>query len=218
MARLAPVPPFRADCHPEAARPGVLTAWRRGGRIAVLVGPAGAALGLLTPAAAAAVLGTAVVLAAAIALAAPGVVRRYALQSGLSDIPEVARARARMSDAAHRDRLAAELRHFARLRVRSAREARLVPPERLALARGDLFRLADALERAEHADPALLEEISVLLRDGTRSPLLNAEIAAHELRATLRRAMFRLVTDPAPRGGRGAAPPAHEPGGTRTFV
>jgi hypothetical protein len=176
----------------------VVAAWRRGGRIAVAVGPGGGAIGLLTPAGAAAALAGAAVLATTIELAAHKLVRSYAVRPELSAIPEVARVRARLSDAAHRDRLAAELRRCAHPRVRSRREAPLVPPERLALARTGLLALADALEAAEHADPAVLQEIRVLLRDGTRSPLLNTGIADRELGATLRRALFRLATDPAP--------------------
>ena len=109
--------------------------------------------------------------------------------------------RARLSDAAHRRRLARELRTVARLRIRTPREDRLVPHERLAAARGGVLELADDLDAAEHADPALLAEIRALLRDGTRSPLLNTDIPAEELPVTLRRARFRLATDRPPAPG-----------------
>jgi hypothetical protein len=101
-------------------------------------------------------------------------------------------------DAVHRRRVARELRTVARLRIRTPREDGLVPHERLAAARGGLLELADDLDAAEHADPAVLADIRALLRDGPRSPLLNADIPAEELPVALRRARFRLATDRPP--------------------
>ena len=126
----------------------------------------------------------------------------------LNDVPAVAHERARVSGAAQRCRLAEELRRTARHRPPSPRERRRspYPPERLAAARRGLLDLADGVEAAVHVDPALVVEIRTLLRDGTRSPLLNADIPASELSATLRRARFRLATEPAPPAGGTAAP------------
>jgi hypothetical protein len=205
--------PTRGDSAAVAARLGVLAAWRRGARIAVCVGPAAAVVGLLAGEVATVVLAAAAFLAAATEMCARAALRRSALRGELGDVPAVARRRARLSDVAHRRRLAAELRRTACHCARSPREQsrRVYAYERLADTRHDLMRLADAVLAAEHADPAVLADITMLLRDGNRSALLNAAIPAEELRVALRRARFLLETT-APRSEPPPAPPnAHTP-------
>jgi hypothetical protein len=197
----------RRDADALPARLGALRAWRRGARLGLAVAPVAAITGLLAHAVAAGVLVAATLLAAVVELAARRELRDCALDPELGGLPAVAPERARLSDAAHRRRLAGELRTVAGLRIRTPREDRLVPHERLAAARRGLLGLADDLEAAEHADPALLAEIHALLRDGTRSPLLNADLPAEELPVALRRARFRLATDRPPEPA--AAGPAH---------
>lgn len=191
-----PIPAGRRD--PAAAvHLQTLTAWRRGARLAIALASAVAAVGLLRPGACAVTLGAALLLAAAIEIAARDALRACVMCAELSALPAVARERARLTGAAHRGRLAAELRGTARHRPRSAREQRVspYPPERLAAARAGLFELADAVEAAPDPDPAVVAEIETLLRDGARSPLLNAHIPAAELPVAMRRARYRLATD-----------------------
>jgi hypothetical protein len=177
------------------------TAWRCGARLAIALAPAAAAAGLLAPGACAVTLGAALLLAASIETAARDALRACVMCPELRTLPAAARERARLTGAAHRRRLAHALRRTARHRPRSAQERRLspYPPQRLAAARAGLFELADAVEAASHPDPAVLAEIETLLCDGARSPLLNRDIPAAELPATLRRARHRLATDTPPR-------------------
>jgi hypothetical protein len=196
----APMPPWRRDPGAAAERLGTMAAWRRGALIGLAVAPAATASGLLAPPASAVALGAALALAGVFGLAARDALRACIMHPELRRLPAVTRECARLSGAAHRRRLAKSLRRTASYRSRSAQERRLSPysPERLAAARPGLLELADAVEAAAHADPALLVEIETLLCDGTRSPLLNADIPAEELPVALRRARFHLATDPPP--------------------
>jgi hypothetical protein len=195
-----PIPPWRRDRDATAERLGTLVAWRRGALLGLPLAPAAAAAGLLSLPASAVALGAALALVAVFWLAARDALRACVMHPELSAIPAVARERARLSDVTHRHRLARHLRRTAVYRPRSAQDRRLspYPPERLAAARRGLLDLADAVEATAHPDPAVLVEIETLLRDGTRSPLLNADIPAEELRVALRRARFRLATDRPP--------------------
>jgi hypothetical protein len=198
---------WRRPAATDAARLAALGAWRRGTRIALGLAPSGAVAGLLRPVAAAATLGAAVLLAAVVERAARAARYACALHPELRGLPEVAAERARLAGPVHRGRLAAELRRTAGRLPRSGPERRMspYPPERLAAARAGLLELADAVEGADGADPAVLDDVRTLLRDGTRSPLLNVDMPAGELPAAIRRARFRLATDP-PAVGRHADP------------
>jgi hypothetical protein len=148
----------------------LLTAWRRGAGIALALPPVAGAAGVLTGPAAVATMSAATALAVSLHRAVNG--RRTGPRQR---------------------RLAATLRRTAVLRVTTFHESRVVPLERLAPVRADLLAIAEAVATADRVDPAVLDELETLLRDGVRSPLLNTELPAGEVAVALRRARFNLA-------------------------
>jgi hypothetical protein len=201
LPRAALTPSRGDDAAVLGTRIATVATWRRGAWIAVALTPTATAGLLGAPAASlgAALPAAALLVALVTELVARRAVRTGAMHPGVTAVPAVARERARLSGAAHRRRLASELRRMA-----GSDGGRIVPRERVAAARQALLEVADAAEAADRADPALLAEIRALLRDGTRSALLNAEIPASELHETLRRVRFRLLTESGPCDRRGA--------------
>jgi hypothetical protein len=73
------------------------------------------------------------------------------------------------------------------------RRRELLLHDRAASVRTDLLQIAVLLETARDPDPACVAELRQLLTDGCTSPLLNRDVHASELRATLYYARRRLT-------------------------
>jgi hypothetical protein len=178
-----------------AARLGSLTEWQWG---ALVGGVAVAALtldGVLFAAAGVVGAVAAAVLAGGARVARQALVEELAMRDDLADIPEIARARSRLIAPRHRREVAASLRRIAGEARTSRHDVAPLVVERLAdPVRRDLLALADEIEHAPVLDPRTMAEISGLVHDGARSPLLNRSVPASELEVALRRIRFRLAT------------------------
>jgi hypothetical protein len=99
--------------------------------------------------------------------------------------------------------LAQWLRRTAELPIHRdrARRFEVLLRDRVALVRPDLLELADMLERTDDPDPACVETLSELLRNGCDSPLYNSAVHESELRATLYFARAALLKSGPPLNG-----------------
>jgi hypothetical protein len=171
-----------------------LEAWRWGalaaGAMAVILW----AGGRLESAAGAVAVAASVVLLFGAELVRHVALDQWMLRDDLRELPELAEARARLVDPAHRRAAAHSLREIAA--QRSVPRNAIAPPllARLAPVRADLIAVAEELERAQALDPRTMAEITGLMTDGARSPLLNADVPESELAVMLRRIRFRLAT------------------------
>ena len=171
-----------------------LAAWRGGSLAAGTAMVALAVAGVLAPAAGAVAAGTAVVLWSGAAVAGQVLLDELALRDDLADLPEVARARRRLVDPKRRREIARALRSIAVQRRVSRHDVVPVLVGRLGPVRGELLAVAEELEHARALDPRTMAEITGLISDGARSPLLNATVPEPELAVALRRIRFRLAT------------------------
>jgi hypothetical protein len=170
-----------------------LAAWRWGAIVAGLAALALTADGVLVPAAAAVGLVIAVLLGFGAEVARHVVVDEWTLREDLAEVPELARARRRMVTEHHRRAIARSLREIAGERSVSRTAIAPMLLSRVAPVRGELLAMADELERSPHLDPRTMAELSRLITDGARSPLLNEAVPESELAVLLRRIHFRLA-------------------------
>ena len=170
-----------------------LAAWGWGALAAGLSAAALWAAGQLTDVAGGVAVATAVVLLAGAWVARQVVLDAWTLRDDLVGLPELAAARAHMVAEERRRKVARSLREIAAQRSvpRHAVDPLLVT--RLAPVRGELLAMAEELEHAPSLDPRTMAEITTLITDGARSPLLNAAVPEPELAIMLRRIRFRLA-------------------------
>jgi hypothetical protein len=182
-----------------ARRLAGLAAWRRGAGAAGVVLLGLVADRALQPIAAVAGLVAAGALCAGAHAARQALLNAWALRDDLAELPEVSRARTRLVAAGRRRELAASLRSTAAQRTVSRHDVAPLLVDRLdAGARLALLAVADDLERAEAVDARTIADITALITDGARSPLLNHAVPAGELDVALRRIHFRLATPGGP--------------------
>jgi len=162
-----------------------LAAWRWGAIASAVMSLGLAAAGLLVPAAAVTGVVAAVILGAGAELARTVVLDEWAVREDLGDVPELARARRRMVTDAQRRAMARSLREIAVQRTvpRSAVAPQLLA--RVAPVRGELLAMAEELERAPRLDPRTMAELTGLITDGARSPLLNEAVPDADYRDAL---------------------------------
>ena len=118
----------------------------------------------------------------------------WAVREDFGEVPELARARRRMVTDAQRRAMARSLREIA---VQRSVPRTAVAPlllARVAPVRGELLAMADELEHAPRLDPRTMAELTGLITDGARSPLLNEAVPEPELAVLLRRIRFRLAS------------------------
>ena len=191
MVQMVPSVRTAAEAHRHLQS---LAAWRWGAIASAVMSLGLAAAGLLVPAAAVTGVVAAVILGAGAELARTVVLDEWAVREDLGDVPELARARRRMVTDAQRRAMARSLREIAVQRTvpRSA----VAPPllARVAPVRGELLAIAEELERAPRLDPRTMAELTGLITDGARSPLLNEAVPEPELAVLLRRIRFRLAS------------------------
>lgn len=123
-----------------------------------------------------------------------GIIRRWRKRNARRRVARVLRPR-------HRRALAERLRRTANApakggRARRGHEAAL--RHRTAAVRTELLEIADLLERADHPDPASIEEIAQLLASGA-SPLQDPDAHISELYAALYYVRAGLTTQPSSR-------------------
>jgi hypothetical protein len=181
----------------EAARLlGSRAAWRAGAvvaaAVAVVLGLAGA---LDAPAAALGVV-VAVTIAVTSHLARQMRLEAWAARDDLAALPELAQARRRLVADEHRREVAGSLRRIAAQRRTSRHDVAPLLVGRLAPVRDDLLAVAEDVERAPALHPATMVEITRLITDGVKSPLLNEAVPEGELPLLLRRIRFQLATAP----------------------
>jgi hypothetical protein len=190
-----------ADAHRHLQ---ALAAWRWGAIAAGLVALAMTADGVIVPAAAGIGLVAAVLLGVGAEVARQVVVDEWTLREDLAEVPELARARRRMTTDAHRRALARSLREVALQRSVARHAITPMLLSRVAPVRGELLAMAEEVERSPRLDPRTIAEINGLITDAARSPLLNAAVPESELAILLRRIRFRLADDAAGDGLRPA--------------
>jgi hypothetical protein len=170
-----------------------LAAWRWGAIAAGLAALAMTADGVIVPAAAAVGLVAAVLLACGAEVTRQVVVDEWTLREDLAGVPELARARRRMTTDAHRRALARSLREIALQRSVPRHAIAPMLLSRVEPVRGELLAMAEEVERSPRLDPRTIAEINGLVTDGARSPLLNEAVPEPELAILLRRIRFRLA-------------------------
>jgi hypothetical protein len=171
-----------------------LAAWRWGALAAGAVATALWAGGQLVSAVGAVGVTAAVLLAVGAEIARHVLLDEWTLRDDLVELPELARARQRMVADGRRRATARSLRAIALERTVSRHAVAPLLVTRLAPVRGELLAVAEELEHARGLDPRTMAEITVLISDGARSPLLNAAVPETELAVALRRIRFRLAT------------------------
>ena len=183
------------DSLEEAARLlATRAAWRAGGAAAAAVAIALGVAGALGPAAAALGVVVAVAIAATAHLAREMRLEEWAARDDLAALPELAEARRRLVADARRREVAGSLRWIAAQRRTSRYDVAPLLVGRLAPVRDELLAVAEEVERAPALRPATMVEISRLITDGVRSPLLNEAVPEGELAMLLRRIRFQLAT------------------------
>src|SRR3954453_17268002 len=188
---------------PAARLLGSRAAWRAGAIAAAAVVAALALAGALEPAPAALGVVVAVTIAVPAHLAREMRLEEWAARDDLAALPELAQARRRLvGDARRREgagalrphEAAGSLRRIAAQRRTSRHD---VPPllvGRLAPVRDDLLAVAEEVERAPALQPRTMVEITRLITDGVKSPLLNEAAPEGGLALLLRRIRFELAT------------------------
>jgi hypothetical protein len=179
----------------EAARLlGSRAAWRTGaavaGAVAVALGLTGA---LVAPAAALGVV-VAVTIGVTAHLARQMRLEEWAARDDLAALPELAQARSRLVGDERRREVAGSLRRIAAERHTSRHDVAPLLVGRLAPVRDDLLAVAEEVERAPALHPGTMVEITRLITDGVKSPLLNEAVPEGELALLLRRIRFQLAT------------------------
>jgi hypothetical protein len=177
-----------------AQRLAALRAWRWS---AVAAGALVAGLsiaGALVPAAGAVAVATAVILCSGAHLARNTLVDEWVLRDDLADVPEIARARERLVTEDRRRELARSLRAIAGQHSVSRHEVAPLLLDRLDVVRAELLAVAADLEDGTALDARTIAEITGLITDGARSPLLNASVPESELGVALRRIRFRIAS------------------------
>jgi hypothetical protein len=182
------------SCEEATRRLQALAGWRWGAVAAAAAIGALSLAGDLRPFPAALGLAVAVVLGSGAQISRTVLLEQWTLRDDLAEVPDVARARRRLVTDERRRELAASLRDIAAKRRVSRHEVAPMPVERLGPVRADLLAVADDLEHARDPDPRTMAEITLLVTDGARSPLLNAAVPERELAVALRRIRFRLET------------------------
>ena len=198
MVQMVPSVRTAAEAHRHLQS---LAAWRWGAIASAVMSLGLAAAGLLVPAAAVTGVVAAVILGAGAELARTVVLDEWAVREDLGDVPELARARRRMVTDAQRRAMARSLREIAV--QRSVPRSAVAPPllSRIAPVRGELLAMAEELERAPRLDPRTMAELTGLITDGARSPLLNEAVPEPELAVLLRRIRFRMASGSAGSAG-----------------
>ena len=187
------VPPIHspADAHRHLQS---LAAWRWSALASGLVSALLWATGHLTSAGGAVAVAAAVILAGGAEVARHVTLDEWALRDDLAVIPELARIRARLVDARHRRDAARSLREIAGQRSVPRNAVAPLLLTRLGQpVRAELLAVAEDLERVPVLDPRTMADITVLISDGARSPLLNSAVPEPELAIVLRRIRFRLA-------------------------
>jgi hypothetical protein len=178
----------------EAARLlAARAAWRAGALAAAAVVAALGAAGLLDAPAAALGVVVAVTLAVTAHLAREMRVEEWAARDDLAALPELARARRRLVADERRREVAGSLRRIAAQRRTSRHDVAPLLVGRLAPVRDDLLAVAEEVERAAALHPGTMVEITRLITDGAKSPLLNEAVPEGELPLLLRRIRFQLA-------------------------
>jgi hypothetical protein len=179
----------------EAARLLASRAAWRAGAIAAGALVAGLALaGALDPAAAALGAVVAVTIAVTAHLAREMRLEEWAARDDLAALPDLARARRRLVGDERRREVAGSLRRIAAQRRTSRHDVAPLLVGRLAPVRDDLLAVAEEVERAAALHPGTMVEITRLMTDGVKSPLLNEAVPEGELALLLRRIRFELAT------------------------
>jgi len=176
-----------------AARLAALAARRAGAVAAAAAMPPLALAGVLDPAAAAAGAVVGVVLWAGAWVVGQTLLEEFALRDELADVPAVGRYRAALVAPARRREVAGALRRIAGQRRASRHDVVPVLVDRVRPIRGELLAVAEEIERMPALDPRTMAEISGLVHDGARSPLLNRAVPETELEMALKRIRFRLA-------------------------
>jgi hypothetical protein len=171
-----------------------LAAWRWGAILSAVTSLALLADGLLIPAAAVIGVVAAVIMGAGAEVARNVVLDEWAVREDLAAVPELARVRRRMVTAAHRHAIARSLREIATQHSVPRTAVAPLLLARVAPVRGELLAMAEELERAPSIDPRTMAELTGLITDGARSPLLNEAVPEPELAVLLRRIRFRLAS------------------------
>jgi hypothetical protein len=193
------------DTEEAAQRLAALRTWRWSALAAGALVGAMSLAGTLGPAAGAVAVAAAVVLSSGAQLARHVLLDAWTLRDDLVGIPEIARARKRLVAADRRRELARSLRSIADQRRVSRHDPAPLLVDRLGPVRSELRAVAAELEEATAPDPRTVAEITGLITDGARSPLLNPAVPEPELAVALRRIRFRLA---AARIGSDDLPPA----------
>jgi hypothetical protein len=170
-----------------------LAAWRWSALSSGLVSALLWATGHLTSAAGAVAVAAAVILAGGAEVARHVTLDEWALRDDLAGLPELARLRARLVDARHRRDAARLLREIAGQRSVPRNAVAPLLLTRLGPVRAELLAVAEDLERVPVLDPRTMADITGLISDGARSPLLNSAVPEPELAIALRRIRFRLA-------------------------
>jgi hypothetical protein len=173
---------------------GSRAAWRTGATAAAAVVAVLALAGALEPAAAALGVVVAVTIAVTAHLAREMRLEEWAARDDLAALPELARARRRLVGDARRREVAGSLRRIAAQRRTSRHDVAPLLVRRLAPVRDDLLAVAEEVERAPALQPGTMVEITRLITDGVKSPLLNEAVPEGELALLLRRIRFELAT------------------------
>jgi hypothetical protein len=186
-----------------AQRLAALRTWRWS-TVAAGAAVAGLTLaGALMPAAGAIAVAAAVILCSGAHLARNTLVDEWVLRDDLAGVPEIARARERLMTEDRRRELAQSLRAIAGQHSVSRHEVAPLLLDRLDAVRAELLAVAADLEDGTALDARTIAEITGLITDGARSPLLNAAVPESELAVALRRIRFRIASariggDPSP--------------------
>jgi hypothetical protein len=174
---------------------------------AVIAGALAAGLslaGTLVPAAGAVAVAAAVILCSGAYIARNTLVDEWVVRDDLAGVPEVARARERLTTEDRRRELARSLRAIAGQKRVSRHEVAPLLLDRVGAVRAELLAVAADLEDGTALDARTIAEITGLITDGARSPLLNAALPESELGVALRRIRFRIASariggdDPSP--------------------
>jgi hypothetical protein len=176
-------------------RIALLSAWRRGGAVAVVAIVVLTAFGPLSPGAGLFAIAVALLLAATAHLSLRLFLARCVFEPNLARIAAVARFRRRQCSPRRRRQHAAHLRHTAHP-SRHALNSDLVAWDRVRLVQAQLLALADELEAAETVDPRTMVDLDRLLCDSCLSPLLNRAIPEPELFVTVRSIRYRVSSAP----------------------
>ena len=169
-------------------------AWRIGGIVAAAVAVALGLAGAVVPAAAALAVVVGVAIAVTAHLAREMRVEEWAARDDLAALPELARARRRLVADQRRREVAGSLRRIAAQRRTSRHEVAPLLVGRLPPVRAELLAVAEEVERTPALHPATMVEITRLITDGVKSPLLNEAVPEGELALLLRRIRFQLAT------------------------